>query len=112
MFLLSLRRETRKKIRRNELVKEERVRERLCRLDTAIVASLHRLMVLWIPLSGFGRRFTTIGCSGKDGKSAQGDDGLPIRNDDASDVSIRVGAFLEDAGIHNIYCTLKLKCKF
>lgn len=30
-----------------------------------------------------GRRFTTIGCSGKDGKSAQGDGGLPIQNDDA-----------------------------
>lgn len=45
-----------KKIRRNELVKgvmkEERMRDRLCRLDTAIVVSLHRLMVLRIPLSG------------------------------------------------------------
>lgn len=28
-----------------------------------------------------GRRFATIGCNGKDGKSAQGDGGLSIRND-------------------------------
>ncbi|CAL1679882.1 unnamed protein product [Lasius platythorax] len=57
-----------------------------------------------------GRRFTTIGCSGKDGKSAQGNGGLSIRDDDAGMYRSELALF-EDAGIQNVYCTFKLKCK-
>lgn len=104
-------REESKKERTSEGSDEGRTHaRRLCRLDTAIVVSAS---VNGSPDSfeRVGRRFTTIGCSRKDGKSAQGDGGLSIRRW-YQHVSIRVGAFLKDADIHNIYCTLKLKCKF
>jgi len=74
---------TRKKRTSEEKDDEERTRAIVFVASARpLSAPLHRLMVLWVPLSKLARRFATIGCSGKDGKSAQGDGGLSIRNDD------------------------------
>lgn len=101
-----------KKVRK-KLVKgvmeEERVRPSLsprygyCRLFASVNGSPDSF-------ERVGRRFTTIGCSGKDGKSAQGNGGLSIRNDDASMYRSELALF-EDVSIHNVYCILKLKRK-